>query len=86
MVRLVPREERIKQASSGCGFYDHIKDDADVFQVVVTSNRSSEKRVRFGSMPTRENGRIYGHIALYPAHGSCLVMPTDESKRQIVWL
>ena len=24
----------------------------------------------FGSMPTRENGRIYGDIALYPAHGS----------------
>ena len=32
------------------------------------------------------NGTLYGHIALYPAHGSCLVMPTDESERQIVWL
>ena len=37
-------------------------------------------------MPTRKNGTLYGHIALYPAHGSCLVMPTDASKRQIVWL
>jgi len=31
-------------------------------------------------------GTMYGHIALYPPHWSCLVMPTDDSKRQIVWL